>query len=259
MKALIDGDIILYRVGFTTETEEEWIALARTDDLIKKILDQVEADDFTVFLSDSKENNFRFQITDTYKANRKAPRPRHYEAIKGHLVSYWCARIALGMEADDALGIHQDKETSETIICSIDKDLKQVPGEHYNFVNETRTTVLPDEGRYYFYQQLLTGDVSDNVSGIRGIGPKRACKLLGRPETEEDDLFRKVSRAYLDSGLTLEQLLINGRLLKIKQEENEPLWDFPVSLSETELKDSSTPQKQVETDLGTEPITQEQS
>jgi len=133
--ALIDADIITHRIGFTTEGDSQEIARFRCDDLIDSILVDTGADQYQLWLSDSKESNFRYQIDPSYKANRTQPKPRHYDFLKEHLIVNWGAKIAFGMEADDALGIKQDKEyphygdkTVYTIICSIDKDLLTIPG-----------------------------------------------------------------------------------------------------------------------------------
>lgn len=260
--ALIDGDIILYRVGFTTEAEEEFVARARTDDLLDSILAEVEATEWEIWLSDNKEGNFRYGIDPTYKANRVQPRPKHYECIKEHLVSKWGARFAHGMEADDALGIAQDNgyptydippEVFQTVICSIDKDLLQIPGHHYNFVKKEWTTIGPWEGIKWFYKQLLIGDTSDNVRGCSGIGPVKAGKALDKVTQSEGEtalyaavkaLYRKQEEAWSEEQV-IEHIARIGKLLKIKTREDEPEW-FPPSLSvaqTTEQKSSSTPSK----------------
>ena len=95
------------------------------------------------------------------------------------MVQEWGARITDGWEADDQLGIESQKETNDTyIICSIDKDLLQVPAQHYNFVR--RTLDLVDEGLGWrnFYTQLLIGDATDNVRGCPSIGKAKAPRIL---------------------------------------------------------------------------------
>ncbi len=81
------------------------------------------------------------------------------------------------------------------IVISIDKDLKQIPGIHFDFYrkpskevdqlgqriqNEMKglKIVTESEAAYNFWYQMLVGDGSDNVKGIKGIGPKRAEKIL---------------------------------------------------------------------------------
>lgn len=264
MIALIDGDILLYRIGYTTETEPEGIARARTDDLIDSILVETGAKEYEIWLSDNREGNFRYAIDANYKANRTQPRPTHYEAIKEHLVSKWGARIAYGMEADDALGINQMKEETSieetgfhigTVICSIDKDLLQVPGSHYNFVKKEWQWVEPWEGIKWFYKQILIGDTSDNVQGCKGIGPVKAGKAIDsiRQEAGESALFERVVEVYkrqegqeATQQEILDHILLVGRLLKIKTTEDEPEWHFPKSLPTTELPASLSTAPKVE-------------
>lgn len=221
MQALLDGDIYAYRVGFTTNDIDLHLALWRLDEMVRNTLEEVQADDFKIYLSDS-EGNFRLKLYPAYKANRVQPKPKWLEELKEHLIVRWGASISLGQEADDDLGIHQD---IDTIICSIDKDLLQIPGNHYNFVKKEYTFIA--DGTKWFYTQLLTGDVVDNIKGVVGIGVKKAEKILAGC-TEEDSLFEATREAYQtgygESGIHL--LSLYGKLLKIRTEKEE-LWSFP--------------------------------
>jgi len=254
MLSLIDADIVCYRIGFTTENEDLPIAKARCDEMLDGILVDTGASEFKLFLSDNKENNFRYQIDPTYKANRIQPKPRWHEEIKEYLITKWGAEFAYGMEADDALGIAQTGQvdldedgcafkgvipiTYTSVICSIDKDLRQIPGNHYNFVKKEKFYVTPKEGLRYFYGQLLIGDSGDNVVGCRGIGPVKAERILPTSFSSESELFRAVFNTYRLqhqtekggnwSDMRIEwHLLKIGRLLKIRQQQEEELWVFP--------------------------------
>ena len=252
MHALIDGDICVHRVGFTTENDEFWVARSRLDDMLDKILLDTGAKSFQVWLSDSATNNFRYGIYPGYKANRIGkPRPKHLEALKEYAIQEWGARFAEGMEADDFLGIFQDEENPTTVICSIDKDLKQIPGKHYNFVKEEWEDVNRTRAMFEFYKSIVVGDVSDNIPGAYGMGPVKAEKALtqagelaaGGAEDIEVALFEAVRGLWYLSlvkewGLpwTKEKeaamqgmILMSGRLLKIKRSFSEKLWDFPLS------------------------------
>ena len=267
MIALIDGDIVVHRVGYTTDNDNVGIAYARTDEMLDGILEETKATEFSIYLSDSKDNNYRYQVSPDYKANRTLPRPVHMEAIKEYLVVQWGARFAYGMEADDAMGINQLPQG--TVICSIDKDLLQIPGSHYNFVKKQWTEVSEWEGLKWFYQQMLIGDSSDNVKGCKGIGPVKSGRIIGSVSQEQGDfgLFSKVYQTYQvqegksekqKDGKTdeeiLSHILLVGRLLKIKQREEEPLWHFPLPRQTAELKSVSTPPQPVEVTPSTEPM-----
>lgn len=285
MIALIDADIVMFRVGFTTEAESEGIARARTNEMLETILAETKADEYECWISDDRENNFRSKMYPAYKANRVIPRPKNYEAIKEHLVKEWGARFAYGMEADDALGIAQSTEarikfgleccdTSNdwaeaqqhtTVICSIDKDLLQIPGLHYNFVKKALSKITPWDGLKWFYKQILIGDVSDNIKGCKGIGEVKAGKAIDQilQQAGELEVLKAVYSCYQrqekawSSEEIVKQIQFAGSLLKIKTEEDEPRWDsLSLPLME-ELRLSFTPQKVEVIIQSTEPTTLE--
>lgn len=223
---------MVYRIGYTTNDVDERIASYRLNENLHNILEAVGATKYQIYLSDSVDN-FRLKLFPQYKANRKQPKPVHLSFLSNYIVDHWGAEIAWGEEADDALGIHQD---DTTIICSIDKDLLQIPGKHFNWVNGNYTTVSESMGLFRFYQQILVGDSTDNITsrvGLRcpGIGPEKSAKLL-EGCTNEDDYFQAVCDAYRRSlpDLGVEALearmLLTGQLVKIRQEKEE-IWNFP--------------------------------
>lgn len=193
--ALIDSDIVAFRCAAVSENEPEDIAIVRTDKLMREILEATQADSYLAFLTG--RGNFRKQINPDYKANRKDKEPpKHLQICREFLKQDWSAIVIDGYEADDALGINQ---TSESVICSIDKDLLQIPGKHYNFVKQEWLEVSELEGIRHFYKQMLIGDTSDNIKGIDKIGPVKAEKLLGSLEKEKD-MFWVVSDLYSASS-----------------------------------------------------------
>lgn len=229
--ALIDADILVYRIGFTTEGLPDWIASSRVDESIGGILAKLDTNKYKCYLTSQDKTNFRYAIYPEYKANRKAPKPEHYQFLRDHLINAHNAFVVEGQEADDQLGIDQtispiDQE--QTCICTIDKDLDQIPGWHLNFVKETKYEVSPFQGLKKFYHQLLTGDLpTDNIPGLKGIGEKKADKALANCQTEEDmfNVAKKMYQShYPDSWEKI--MLRNGQLLKIRTREGE-LWQFP--------------------------------
>ena len=212
MQALIDGDIVAYRAACTCEDDDsEDYVFSKVDDIIDKITFYTDSDEYRVFLTGS--NNFRKAIYPEYKAHRPTEKPFWLQAIREYLVKEFKAEVCEGQEADDAMGINQ---TSETIICTIDKDLLMIPGQHYNFVKDEFKTVTYLDGLKHFYMQCLQGDRSDNIKGIPGVGPKKAERILEGCVTEYD-LFKAVRNAYGND----EEFLMNGRVLWIRRNENE--------------------------------------
>jgi DNA polymerase-1 len=212
LKALIDADIVAYRVACTLQEDDaEDFVYARAEDLVDQILVNTEATEYRLFLTG--KNNFRYSIYPEYKAHRPTEKPFWLEKCRQYLIATFNAEVIDGQEADDALGIAQ---TEDTIICSIDKDLLMIPGRHYNFVKDEFQEVTNDSGMRHFYMQCLTGDRSDNIKGIEKIGPKKAEKILAGCVTEQE-MFNAVREAYSND----EEFLMNGRVLWIRRKENE--------------------------------------
>jgi hypothetical protein len=271
MHALIDFDIICYRVGyacqksihkvfnindpygegvsvaeFNTITEaKKWIngeegytiitettadsianCLHSVKVSVDKIIQDLGVTQFTGYLSG--KNNFREAIATIrpYKGNRdRNKKPIHYNSIREYLIKYYGAIVVDGIEADDALAIAHLKE-EQSIICTIDKDLDQIPGWHYNFVTKIKYIVTEQEAIENFYKQLLKGDVVDNIVGVPGIGDAKATKLIQKGKTKEEyELLckEKYKEVYGERGE--EVLLENARLLYILRKPNE-LWDL---------------------------------
>lgn len=234
--------MLVYQIGYVCEDTDQRIAAARLREKIRTILEATGANQYKIYLSDSKDN-FRLKLYPKYKANRTQPKPKHYEFLMNLLVSDWDAEVAMCQEADDAMGIEQTRDAryQDTIICTIDKDLDQIPGMHYNWDKKELYAVGAHEGMYRFYYQLLVGDSSDNIIVGQGlscrlVGAKRAQAMLEGCESEEE-MFTTCRDAYFTGWHnqgefsqedTDDKLLLTGRLVKIRQQENE-IWNFPLT------------------------------
>ena len=229
--ALIDGDIICYRCaascqkqGVTVEPVE--VAILRVNELMQRILQDTQSTAYKVFLTGS--NNFRLKYNPEYKANRKdTPKPEWLEQCREYLVTEWKATVSDGCEADDLMAMEQNENT---IICTIDKDLLQVVGEHYNFVKQEFQTVTPLTARFNFYWQFIMGDRADNIFGFDGLCRDKVPQKMEWMVSElqdaclkgEKEAFEWVRSVYNDD----ERLLMNGRCL-FMQRYPDQIWEFP--------------------------------
>lgn len=224
-RLLIDGDIVAYRCAASAW---DWktgktlaplrVAIYRIEDMMDGIFESLHTDRYSMYLSDS--TNYRNLIYPQYKANRKGmARPPYLDDCKNFLVQRMFATVCENAEADDYLGIAQC-ESSNTVICSIDKDLLQIPGSHFNFVKGQRMEVTPMEGLRHFFKQLLIGDTADNIFGIRGIGKVKADRLID-PLDSIEEMLDCVRAVYKDDV----RLLMNCDVLWIQQNPNEMFTD----------------------------------
>lgn len=223
MLALIDADIVCYRIGFASEDANEKICLARCAEFMEELVMKPWVGDYKGFLTGS--NNFRkdVAVTAPYKGNRTQAKPKHYDLIREYLTKAWGCEVIQDQEADDAIGIAAYAAEEESyVIMSIDKDLDMIRGWHYNFIKDKKYFVKEEDTMRTFYKQVLTGDRVDNIVGLKGIGPKKADKILEDCVTEKE-MYDAVLKAYDND---IERVQENGTLLWIRRKENQ-MWSPP--------------------------------
>lgn len=212
MKALIDADIVVYRCAAATADKDEGLACWQADEMINRIIDETASDSYTCFLTGG--GNFRFGLYPEYKANRKdMAKPKHWACLREHIVSNWGATVTDGHEADDAMGIAQYQAVfGDTIICSIDKDMLMIPGDHYNFVKKELRFIQEPEATRWLYYQAIMGDKVDNIPGFDGLMrskvPKKMEWMIKTLNTliDEKDMYDFVSSLH-SAGVDLETCL----------------------------------------------------
>ncbi len=196
---LMDGTAFLYR-GFFANAN-----MNRSDGLptgamyivgrvLLKLLKEEQPTRFA-FILDGPGKHFRHEMFPAYKANRPAapdgllaqvePVKRMVAALGLHV------EVSEGCEADDCIAglTHRFRGERPVVIIGMDKDLRQCLADNVvlwdpasrdeklvtlqTFQDETGLTPgqWPDV-------QALVGDASDNVPGVRGIGPKTAEALF---------------------------------------------------------------------------------
>jgi DNA polymerase-1 len=228
--ALVDADFLVYRIGFTTEDEPVGIAKSRLTEWLEDfIYINLKADHYLAWISG--KGNFRYDIAKTvpYKGNRKeAPKPKHYAALREHLVKRHGAILTVGEEADDTVAIDSAKLLNECWIVHVDKDLDQLQGWHYNPVKDEKYYVNEFEAYKSFCVQLLTGDRTDNIPGLQGIGPKKAEKALKDSKTKTE-LLEAAWGKYQELGHTMAYFTEQGQLLWLRRYEGQ-IWQPPNKL-----------------------------
>jgi hypothetical protein len=228
--ALVDADFLVYRIGFSTEDEPVGIAKARLTEWLEDfIYVKLKADHYLAWITG--KTNYRYDISKTvpYKGNRKdVLRPKHYEALREHLVKRHGAVVTVGEEADDTVAIDSTKLLDECWIVHVDKDLDQLQGWHYNPVRDERYYVDDFNAYKSFVTQILTGDRIDNIPCLAGIGPKKAEKALQDAKTKEE-LLQAAYEKYKEHGHSWEYFTEQGQLLWLRRYEGQ-IWQPPNKL-----------------------------
>jgi len=244
---LIDGDVICYKacpdrfrdiplqldadgkkveVNFTMGENVKYMeqCWAKFKKLIIEMQERLFKDQ--VLIAVKGDGNFRDDVFSEYKANRKS-RPANYlgeivKELRLRAIRELGAIPSDGREADDLLRIwkvERDAQGLDSIICSIDKDLLTIPGEHYVIHKDESVTMTKAESCSFFYQQLIKGDPTDNIKGCIGIGDKKAFALIAPCKDEIE--MRIVAEAtyrdvYGDDGW-LEMLVLCGQLVHLQR------------------------------------------
>jgi 5'-3' exonuclease len=136
---------------------------------------------------------FRKEINDNYKAHR----PEANDHIKNNFsaaynsldVLGWPQISVDGFEADDIIGSAAKQFEGETLIVSGDKDLLALcedsitvrllrPGGYIDCSKDECFELIGVTPDLVCDYKALVGDQSDGISGIQGIGPKRALTLI---------------------------------------------------------------------------------
>jgi DNA polymerase-1 len=219
MKLLCDADFIVYKACAAAETEIDWgddtilvtssfsDAYNATTRELTKLKDKFGSfSSLILFFSDSE--NFRKKILPEYKGHRNRKKPCGYKRVINELSKEYEVIIKPTLEADDSMGIYATKNPGN-IIASPDKDMRQIPGQLYNF-DET-FTITPEEGAKWHLIQTCAGDSTDGYSGIPGIGVKRAEVLFNKKGYS----WKTVVEAFEEKDLTEEDALVNARLARI--------------------------------------------
>lgn len=143
---------------------------------------------------DSPGKNFRHQIYSDYKAHRPPAPPELIEQL-GMIEEVVCgfglkSLRKSGYEADDIIASYTKYAKSEgmdVLIVSSDKDLMQLIDEKVSMYDAAREKFIQEKEVVEKFgvspiivrdALSLMGDSSDNIPGVKGIGPKTAAELL---------------------------------------------------------------------------------
>ncbi len=208
---IIDGNSLLHRAyhalpPLTDKNGEVANAVFGFSSMILKVISELHPE-YIAVAWDEKGPTFRHQAYTQYKATRgpadeglSGQYKRVHEIVNAFNIPEF--KLA-GYEADDLIGTlakQTEKESSlETIIVTGDRDIMQLINEKIKVFMPKKT--MQDVGLYgveefvarygFFPAQLtdykgLSGDASDNIPGVPGIGDVTATKLIHQFGTVEE-------------------------------------------------------------------------
>ncbi len=217
------------------------LMLSRLDEL----LDRTGCIDWELHFTVGRRS-FRYDLYPDYKASRTADLtkipPVGLKALKAKLCEVYPTKSFAWAEyeADDTVIAKLTADRDKYILCAVDKDvLYSEPGEHYNYYSSHAYKIKPKfitvdnlTALQNKYVQTLTGDGSDDIEGIKGVGKVKAKKVVG-DMTDDLLLWTAVVEKYEAVGLTradamLAMSLVNMHQVKYRDGEYKlELWQEP--------------------------------
>ena len=225
---LVDGHSLAFRsfYAFSKGGEgglatKEGIPTSVTYGFLKALLDNCKGlkPNSVTIAFDTAEPTFRHKADPNYKAHRDVA-PAHFfqdlgqlqEILKTQLQLPLC--LAPGFEADDVLGTLANRAAADgwsVRILSGDRDLFQLVDDSRNiavlymgggpYAKSSGPTLIDEAGvqaklgvapTKVVDLKALTGDSSDNIPGVKGVGPKTAISLL-KDNDDLDGVYRALA------------------------------------------------------------------
>ncbi|MBS3762607.1 MAG: DNA polymerase I [Planctomycetes bacterium] len=184
-----------------------------------RLLHKIEDDynpDYLAVVFDPPGKVFRHEIYEEYKATRKPmpdPLQRQIPVIKEMLKKKNTPQLLVeNYEADDVLGAAAARASEkglESVLVTTDKDAEQLIDNNTKVlhIHKSREEMLDPEGLkekrgvqpwQIVEMMALSGDTSDNIPGVYGIGPKTAVKLIEKFGTVEN-LYENLEEVSSDN------------------------------------------------------------
>lgn len=167
-------------------------------------------------------DNFRYMIFPDYKANRKGMKiPDGLYELKVKLCEEFNGTIHTQWEADDWVVYAIKAFAKKYVLCAVDKDvLNSVAGRHFNYYESgvfgkdmRYIETAPEVAKLWPYLQCITGDTSDGIAGVKGLGPKKALNFINDTWPHKE-LWEGVIKAYKGDDTTAK---LNMRLVNMHQ------------------------------------------
>ncbi|MCB0390336.1 MAG: DNA polymerase I [Bdellovibrionales bacterium] len=218
--------------------------------MVVKLLRDIKPD-YIAFCFDRKERSFRHEIYPEYKANRAempedlVPQVPYLKKLTDVLGIPRFDKE--GYEADDVIGslaTYGRKNKLEVVIVSGDKDFAQLVDNFtimYDTMKDKKYNVDGVIEKWGIEPQqmidylAMVGDSSDNIPGVKGIGPKGAQKLLAEFKTL-DNIYKNIDKI---SGKSTVKKLVENKEMAYKSKELVKIvsdLDLDIGLEDLKLK-----------------------
>ena len=209
------------------ETTNEQTALDKLHYNIEDYTDGAFCDECIIAVGPLGGKNYRDDIYSEYKqipmrVKGREERPEHFQRVKEYLYSLENTVVANYIEADDLLGILSNQLKEDCVIVTVDKDMDQLEGKHYNpkYNRERYYTVSKEQADRFFLEQLLKGDPMDKIPGLPKYGPMKAAKIVESAKTVKEAASLVLDHYFMIYNKDWKSyFLSNGKLLWLQRKD----------------------------------------
>lgn len=177
---------------------------ANIDKVLEEIRQATGCEELELWVeSPFRKNIFRnhVAVTRPYKGNREGKTPPHLlTQAKLYIINNYNAQQTHYLESEDCVMARAYQLGRDNCyIASVDKDMRQAPFKFYDYKGGNIWDISEEQAEYNLWEQVLVGDLTDNIVGLPKVGKKTAEKILNNNyplETAEEYKRRGFSYAY---------------------------------------------------------------
>lgn len=229
--AVIDADSIIFATAVDKKQTDEQIE--QYGNQTERTLDDI-INEFNIHFTNILMNtgciyyvalltggSHRYSLYPEYKANRKKlEKPKYLKELTNYCIDNWNFIKIEGFEADDLVNVANNyfkTQKISTVLVHTDKDLNQIEGSHFNYKTNDFYEVDDSEASYSLWTQVIVGDSTDNIKGLKGKGIAFAYKLLLNLD-DNASMRTVVLDAYADvlgEQIGITEFALNYNLIKL--------------------------------------------
>ena len=210
--AILDADIILYRAACAADSKG-WSFKELEERIAFDVAQWTPTACTRHICAITGKKNFRYDVYDKYKANRKGkPRPVNLATSSQIMRDNHPCVVRDNLEADDLMGLGMTSGLAYGV--SLDKDMLSCHGWYWNPDKMCFPVVISEEDAdKNFYKQWLMGDSTDNIPGAMKVGPVKANKIV--EDNYGPNIIPVILKEFEDRGHDYEHAVTMARLVRI--------------------------------------------
>jgi 5'-3' exonuclease len=246
--AVIDADSIIYAIAANKKQTDEQIEQYgdQTNRTLEDVINEFNNYFINILISSGciyyvallTGGSHRYDLYPEYKANRKQlEKPKYLKELTEYCIDNLEFIKLKGYEADDLVNVANNyfkTQKISTVLAHTDKDLNQIEGTHFNYKTNDFYQVNNSEASYSLWTQVIVGDSTDNIKGLKGKGKAFAYKLLLNLDDNES-MRNTILDCYCDilgESIGINEFTLNYNLIKLLDSIKDYETFIPIKLEE---------------------------